>query len=83
LGSAVTDKRLGMKFLCVVICLVSLLVSCPAGATRLLGLPKSSQSCSKYKKLVNTVHAALKAAINEAQTDTAHGMLLLSESRKL
>jgi len=33
----------------------------------LLGLPKFPQSCSKYKELVNKVHAALKTAINEAQ----------------
>ncbi len=52
---------------CVVLCLVSLLVSCPAVATCLLGLPKFPQSCSKYKELVNKVHAALKTAINEAQ----------------
>jgi hypothetical protein len=29
--------------------------------------------CSKYKELVDKVHAALKTAIKEAQTDTAHG----------
>ncbi len=68
-----------MKFLWVVLCLVSLLVSCPAVASRLLGLPKCPQSCSKYKELVNQVHAALKTAINEAQTDTAHGMPHMSE----
>ena len=79
LGPAMTDKRLGVKFLCTALCLVSLLVSCPAVATRLLGLPKCPQSCSKYKELVNKVHAALKTAINEAQTDTAHGMPPLRE----
>ncbi len=51
-----------------------LLVSCPAVATHLLGLPKRPQSCSKYKELVNKVHAALKTAIDKAQYDSAHGM---------
>jgi hydroxymethylpyrimidine pyrophosphatase-like HAD family hydrolase len=36
-------------------------------------------ACSKYKELVDKVHAALKTAIKEAQTDTAHGMPLVSE----
>ena len=74
-----SDKCLEVTFLCLVLCLVSLLVRCPAVATRLLGLPKCPQSCSKYKELVNKVRTALKTAINEAQTDIAHGMPLLSE----
>ena len=73
-------KCLGVKFLFAVLCLVSLLVSCPAVATRSLGLPKCPQSCSKYKKLVNQVHAALKTAINKAQIDTIHGVPLSKET---
>ena len=45
----------------------------------LLGLSVRPIVCSKYKELVDKVHAALKTAIKEAQADTAHGMPLLSE----
>ena len=38
-----------------------------------------SFACSQYKELVDKVHSALKAAITEAQMDTAYDMPLLSE----
>ena len=43
---------------------------------------KLSARCNAWsacKELVSKVHAGLKAAIKEAQTDTAHGMPLFSE----